>query len=68
MRKMINVLGYVPVYNQRRKFEKTVWKNPNTGKVVELKKQQLIMEINKNKNNKKKGPQQGRRLDVVGAE
>ena len=66
MRKMINVLGYVPVYNQRRKFEKTVWKNPNTGKVVELKKQQLIMEINKK--NKKKGPQQNRRLDVVGDE
>ena len=65
MRKMINILGYVPVYNQRRKFENKVWKNPNTGKIVELKKQQLIMEINKN--NKKKGPQKNRRLDVVGA-
>lgn len=49
MRKLINILGYVPVFNQRRNFNKKVWKNPNEEKVIELKKQQLIMEINKGK-------------------
>jgi len=45
MRKLINFLGYVPVYNQRRGFTKEVWKNPNTEKVIELKKQQLLMQL-----------------------
>ena len=48
-RKMMITLGYVPVFNQRRDFNKTIWVNPNLGKVIELKKQQLIMEINKGK-------------------
>ena len=49
MRKLINILGYVPVFNQRRNFNKEVWRNPNMEKVVELKKQQLLMELEKGK-------------------
>ena len=51
LRKMIKILGYVPVYHQRKGFNKTVWVNPNLGKVIELKKMQLIMKI--------KGKEQG---------
>jgi hypothetical protein len=47
VRKLIGVLGYVPVFNQRRGFAKTPWANPNLPKVIELKKQQLLIEIRK---------------------
>lgn len=43
IRKFIDILGYLPVYYQRKEFEKQVWVNPNLPKVIELKRQQLMM-------------------------
>ena len=48
VRSFIDILGYLPLYYQRKNWNGTIWKNPNLGKVIELKKQQLIMAI-KNK-------------------
>lgn len=48
IRKFIDILGYLPVYYQRKEFTRTIWTNPNLSKVIELKKQQLLMAISKN--------------------
>ncbi len=45
IRKFIDILGYVPVYYQRREFTGHLWTNPNLQKIIELKKQQLTFAI-----------------------
>ncbi len=47
IRKFVNILGYVPVYYQRKEFSGEIWVNPNLPKVIELKKQQVLMAISK---------------------
>lgn len=39
----------MPVYYQRKDFKEELWVNPNAGKVVEMKKEQLRQAIGKSK-------------------
>lgn len=45
IRNFIEVLGYLPLYYQRKVFNREIWKNPNFEEVVELKRVALNAEI-----------------------
>ena len=45
IRNFIDVLGYLPLYYQRKVFNREIWKNPNFEEVVELKRVTLNAEI-----------------------
>jgi hypothetical protein len=49
LRAYIDILGYLPLFYHRKEFAKNVWVNPNHAKIVELKKFQLIGELEKAK-------------------
>lgn len=45
LRSYIDILGYLPLFYNRKEFTKTLWVNPNLSKIVQLKKFQLIGEL-----------------------
>lgn len=45
IRNFIDVLGYLPLFYQRKVFNREIWRNPNFEEVVELKRVALNAEI-----------------------